>query len=131
MAYASTVAAVRQILNQGLYAVPSTGAAITGGGAIYGYCSSHAATDITGTGFFSACGANILRGGNLAKSANNVGMRPGDLLVNIESSGGVTPGRVTWHAVSASTFNQASTSASTAFVATAGFDITVSAHAST
>lgn len=131
MAYASSNAAVRLIQELGLYNVySSSGAAISDGGRTYSYCSSHAATDITATGFFSACGSP--RGyGILVKSTNNVGMNFGDLLVNIESSAGASPGRVTWHCVVGSSFNQASTSASTAWVSSAGFDVTVSAHAST
>ena len=135
MAYdaSSTGAIVRRIVDAGLYATlqpGAQGAGLTGPGGIYAYCSSNGSTVVGGsTGFFSACGAQPSSGagqGVLARSPNNVGMRQGDLLVNVESSLGVTPGRVSWHSVIASTFNQASSGASSGFIASAGFDITVS-----
>lgn len=136
-AYASSVAPLRKIIDGsaggGLYAIPSSGAGITGGGSIFGYCSSNAATDITGAGFFTACGAQPYSSTGtahpniLARHANAVGVRPGDCLLNIESSAGVTPGRATWHGVSASSFGGSTSVASS----TAGWDITVAAHAST
>jgi hypothetical protein len=128
MAYQPSVAYVRNLVQGGLYNTLSPG--ISGGGNIFSYCSSHASADIGGVaGFFTGCGAQPSSSpgqGVLAHSTNNVGMRVGDLLVNIESSAGASPGRVTWHAAKGSTFNQGSTSLSSAFAAGAGFNITVS-----
>ena len=132
MAYSSTLQAYL-IQSAGIAAVPSSGAGITGGGSIFKYCSSHSAVDITPTGFFTGCGAQPFSSSGIAhynartRSVTNIGMRPGDVLLNIESSAGASPGRVTLHAVTASTWN-GSTLNSTAF---AGYDCTVSAHAST
>jgi hypothetical protein len=130
MAYASSIAEVRKIIDAGISAIRSTGGTISGGGSVYSYCSSHGSTAVGGvTGFFAGCGAQPSSGptpGILARSTNNVGMRFGDLVVNIESSAGAAPGRVTWHAVKGSTFNQASSAASSAFHPSAGFDATVS-----
>lgn len=132
MAYSSDVQA-RVIVNAGIATVPSSGAGISGGGTIFRYCSSHAGESITGAGFFTGCGAQPYSSTGTphynvrTRSVTNIGMRPGDLLINVESSGGATPGRVTWHGVTASTWN-GSTSSSTAG---AGYDCTVSAHAST
>lgn len=130
MSYDPTVAAVRQIITGGLYDSLSTAASISHGGQIYSYCSSHSCTQAGGiTGFFAGCGAQPTSGptaGILAKSSNSVGMRFGDLLVNVESSGGASPGRVTWHCVTGSTFNQSSTAGSTTQRSGAGFDVTIS-----
>ena len=130
MAYDPATAAVRQIVDGGLFESLSTAPSISHGGNIYSYCSSHSCTQAGGiTGFFSGCGAQPTSGaaaGILARSTNNVGMRFGDLLVNVESSGGASPGRVTWHCVTGSTFNQASTAGSSAQKSGAGFDVTVS-----
>jgi len=128
MAYSPAVAAVRNLVRGGLY--DNLGGAAADGGNIYSFCSSHSAADIGGVaGFFAGCGAQPSSNagqGVLAHSTNNVGMRKGDLLINIESSAGVQPGRTTLHSVTGSTFNQGSTSASSAFAAGAGFNITVS-----
>ena len=136
MAYSNSTP-LKKMLDGGaggaLYAVPSSGAAISGGGSIFVYCSSHAATDITGTGFFTAVGANPLSSTGMLhpnvqnKHANARGVRIGDLLINVESSGGVTPGRVTWHGFNASSWGGSTATYST----TAGYDMTVAAHAST
>jgi hypothetical protein len=132
MAY-STGQQARLLVSGGIAAVPSSGAGITGGSQIFSYCSSHSAVDIVATGFFVGAGAQPYSSSGEShynvrtRSVANIGMRPGDLLVNIESSAGATPGRVSWHAVSASTWS-GSTLNSTA---NAGYDITVSAHAST
>lgn len=125
MAYAASLAEAKKILDAGIAAQPSAGAALLNGGSIFHYCSSHASADIDGTGFFTGCGAQPLSStgeptyDTLARSTNNVGMRPGDLLCNVESSGGASPGRVTWHAVIGSTF------------ASGGYDCTVSAEPTT
>jgi hypothetical protein len=128
MAYNPAVAQARNLVQGGLY--DGLGGAAADGGNIFSYCSSHSAADIGGVaGFFTGCGANPSSNpgqGSLARSTNNVGMRKGDVLINIESSAGVQPGRTTLHSVIGSTFNQASTSASSAFAAGAGFNVTVS-----
>lgn len=87
---------------------------------IYSYQSSHASTDIVATGFFSACGDG-------GRSANNVGLRPGDVVINRASTnptGGIA-GRVTMHSVIATTVNVTSTLLSSAFLSSFGFDATV------
>lgn len=137
-AYASTVAPLRKFADGGgaggLYPIPSSGAGISGGGSMFIYCSSNAATDITGTGFFTGCGAQPFSSTGtphpnvVTRHSNNVGVRPGDLVLNLESSGGATPGRATWHGVTASTWG-GSTSSSTGWPI--GYDCTVAAHAST
>jgi hypothetical protein len=131
MAYASTSAPIRKIADAGIYGRRTTDNTLMNGpGSIWAYVSSHGSTDVGGvTGFFAACGAQPSSGagqGNLARSVNNVGMAFADLVAVIESSAGAVPGRITWHAVKGSTFNQASTSASSAFTSSAGFDVTVS-----
>ena len=132
MAYSTDVQA-RVIVNAGIATVPSSGAGISGGATIYRYCSSHGAADITGAGFFTGCGAQPFSSSGpthynvRTRSVTNIGMRPGDIVINVESSAGATPGRVTLHAVTASTWN-GSTSSSTAG---AGYDCTVSAAATT
>lgn len=136
MAYtstSSTLSKLRKILDQGFYATPSSGAAITGGGNIFAYCSSHGAGDITGAGFFAGVGAQPLSSTGAphpnvqARSANNVGVRVGDLIVNIESSAGASPARVTWHAAAASTFN----GSTSVYASSAGYDVSVSVAATT
>ncbi len=125
MAYASSVASLNKILDAGIAAQPSSGAAITQGGAIYRYCSSHGATDIVAAGFFTGCGAQVRHSSGpapfelITRSPNNVGARPGDVVINIGSSAASSPGRVTMHAITASSYGSS------------GFDCTVSAHAST
>src|SRR4029077_7608018 len=118
-----------KILDAGFTASPSSGAGISGGGSIYKYCSSHSSTQMGGvTGFFTGCGAQPLSSTGtahpnvVARNLNNIGMRPGDMVVNIESSGGATPGRVSWHGVTASTFN----GSTSVYASTAGYDCTVS-----
>jgi hypothetical protein len=138
MAYVSTSAALRKVIDAGLYSGLASGANISlGGNGVFSYCSTHTSTEVIATGFFAGCGAQILPTATTSqttgtphpniwtRSGNNVGVRVGDLVCNIESSGGVTPGRVTWHAAKASTFSGSTSS----FSATAGYDITVSAAA--
>ena len=121
MAYQSSIAEARLILDAGIAEQGSSGANITKGGSIFAYCSSHAAGDITGAGFFAGAGAQVHHSSGavpydaITRSTNNVGMRPGSILMNLESSGGATPGKVSWHAVTASTYG------------TVGFNCTVSA----
>src|SRR5882672_6139401 len=121
MAYVSSAASVRMVLPSGIAIQKSSGAGISGGGALFTYISSHASSDITGvTGFFLACGAGpysstgTLHPNVVPRSPNNVGMRPGDVVMNIESSAGATPGRVTLNGVNASTFNGSTASYSSA-----------------
>lgn len=116
-----------------LYPVRSTGANISGGGQIFSYCSSHGAADITGVGFFTGVGYGPLGStGTLhpniqSKHANAAGVAVGDLLINIESSAGASPGRVTWHCFTNSTWG----GSTSIFSSTAGWDATVSVYAST
>lgn len=134
MAYQSSVADVRMILQGGIANQASSGAAISKGGSMFTYCSSHSADDITGAGFFSACGGTPRSTGGgqqhpntVARHTNNVGMRPGDIVMNVESSAGVTPGRVSLHGVKGSTFNGSTNT----WAATNGYDCTVAAAATT
>ena len=125
MAYVSTLAAVVKILDAGIAAIPSTGAGISGGNSILKYVSSHAAEDITTAGFFQGIGAQPYSSSgpppydSIGRSTNNVGARPGDILFNVESSDGATPGRASLHAITGSTLGAS------------GHDCTVGAHAST
>ena len=137
MAYATSLAVINRIVDGaagGLYAVPSSGAEISKGGSIFSYCSSHAAGDISGSvGFFTGVGAQPFSSTGSAhpnivtKHANQRGMRVGDLLVNIESSAGANPGRVTWHACISSTWGGSTATYST----TAGWNCSVSSAATT
>lgn len=129
MAYQSSVAAVRKITDCGIYGLPSTGSAISQAGALWVYQSTHASTAVTVTGFFAGCGrqpSSAISAPVLARSPNNVAMALGDIVVCAESTGGATPGRATIHTVIGSTFNQASTSGSSACVTSAGFDVSIS-----
>lgn len=134
MAYSAATATIRKVMDLGFYAPIGTATEISKGGSIWSYCSSHASSDCGAvTGFFTGCGAQPTSNpgqGTLARSSNAVGLRAGDLVVVVQSSGGNSPGLVTWHAVKNSTFNQGSTSASSAFAAGAGFDVTISSAAS-
>jgi len=105
---------------------------------VWTYRSSDAATAVNATGYFSKMGAGSRWPSSMANTTSTTGsgvlngtpgMRYGDLVLCQESSGGATPGRCTWHAVTGSTADQASTSASTGW--NTSYDITVSAHAST
>lgn len=108
MAYEAATAEARKILDSAIGQLPNAGE-ISRGGSIFAYCSSHAAGDIAGAGFFAGCGAQPYSSSgpvpfeSIARSTNNVGIRVGDVLLNIESSAGATPGTVTWHGVSGST----------------------------
>lgn len=134
MAYASTnystattAATVRKMGDGGLYSDLAAGANPSAGGQMFRYCSSHAAADIVGAGFFKGCGGQpLLSTGTahpnvVARSLNNVGMRTGDVLLNLESSGGATPGKATWHGVSASTFGGSTAT----YASSQGYDCTV------
>lgn len=124
---ATTAATVREMGGGSLYSDLAAGANPRAGGLMYRYCSSHAAADIVGTGFFKGCGGQPLSSTGtphpnvVARSQNNVGMRVGDVLLNIESSGGATPGKATWHGVSASTFGGSTAT----YASTVGYDVTV------
>jgi hypothetical protein len=113
MAYSSTNPP-RQIVHGGL-----TGAS----GGVWLYSSTHAATAATVNGFFASAGAGSRSTAN--NGAGNVGMRIGDIVIVAESTGGATPGRATLHTVTASTADQASTSASTGY--RAGYNVSISA----
>src|SRR5258705_11034670 len=92
-------------------------------GALFYYRSSDAATDVVATGYFASCGA-------LGKT-NLANMRIGDAVLVVESSLGVTPGRASWHGVTASTAHISSATPTPSSAFTQGFDVTVAAHAST
>ena len=82
---------------------------------VFSYSSTANSTDILATGFFAGCG----QGGRPA----NIGMRIGDVVLNIASTSASNPGRVTTHSVIASTANVASTIASSGW--NAAYDCTV------
>lgn len=83
MAYSSTNPA-RKILDLGF--------ASTLGGSIYSYESTHAHAAVEAANFFAGCGAG-------SPTSACVGMRVGDLVVNIaQSTAGSSA--VTWHRVS-------------------------------
>lgn len=84
MAYSSTNPA-RQITNLGL---PSTG-----GSAVFAYESTHPHASIEVASFFTGCGFGS------PSSANAIGMKVGDLVVNINVSTAGTSA-ITWHRVS-------------------------------
>lgn len=85
---------------------------------VFFYGSTHVVADVTGTGFFAACGDG-------SRSGPQVGMRVGDLLLNRSSSDAAVPGRTTIHSVIGSTFNGAgSTALSTNY--SGAYDVTVS-----
>lgn len=125
---AATAATVRMMGGGSLYSDLAAGANPRSGGPLmFSYCSSHAAADITGAGFFKGCGAAPLSStGTLhpnvgARSQNNVGIRTGDVLLNVQSSAGAAPGTVTWHGVSASTFGGSTAT----YASSQGYDCTV------
>ena len=134
MAYQSSVAELRCILQGGIANQPSSGAELMKGGSLYTYCSCHASSDITGAGFFAGVGATPRSTGGgqqnpniVARSTKNVDVRPGDVIMNIESSAGVVPGRVSLHGVNASTFNGSTNT----WAASNGYDVTVALAATT
>ena len=133
MAYLSTTASVRKIVDAGLYTGLAGHSTSVGAGSIYLYVSTHGATEIVATGFFTGAGAQpmsttgALHPNIVSRHANNIGMRVGDLLCSVESSGGTNAWRVTWHAVTGSTFG----GSTSVYGSSAGYDITVSAHAAT
>ena len=78
---------------------------------------------VADTGRWAGCG----KGGNPSSSAGYaalVGMRVGDVLLHISSSGAANPARTSLHSVLSATANQTSTTASTGFNAV--YDVTVS-----
>lgn len=136
MAYftGASTAALRMISNGGagggLYTALSS--AGNPGASIWGYNSSHSSTQVIATGFFTGVGAQPFSSSGpphpniVSRHANQVGVRAGDLLVNVESTNGATPGRVTWHCFTAPATWGGSTSI---FSSTAGWDFTASAAA--
>lgn len=84
-------------------------AGLTSGAAVFRYVSSDPSTAIQATGYFAGCGSGSPGG------SNALGMKVGDTVIAQESSAGNTPGRATLHGVSGSTWNQSSTTASTAY----------------
>jgi hypothetical protein len=108
------------------------GTEISKGNGMWVYCSSDASTQVGGvTGYFAQTGAQpSSNSGQGMLARQSLGLRGGDLMAVIQSSAGVSPGLITWHVVKGSTFNQASTSLSSAMSSGAGFDVTVSSAAS-
>jgi hypothetical protein len=76
------------------------------------YGSTHLVADIVATGFFAGCFQ-----GSRSNDASNIGLRTGDLVINRSSTSSAAPGRVTMHSVIGATANQASTTASTGWLA--------------
>jgi hypothetical protein len=112
MTYSSTNPIQRSI-DIGLTAMSSVG-----GAGLYTYSSTHNSTDILATGFFTGVGAGS-RG-----SLQDLGVRVGDILINRSSTTATPNGRVTIHQFIASSADQASTTASTGWVAS--YNMTVS-----
>lgn len=94
-----------------------TGLSPVAPGALWFYRSSDANAAVTATGYFTRCGYG-------SRSGPQVGMRVGDVVICAESSAGASPGKISMHAVTASTADQASTSASTGY--TAGYNVSLS-----
>lgn len=80
--------------------------------------TTYLTSDVSSTGFWAGYGAGS-RGGT------PVGMRLGDALMHVQSTGTAKPGFVSMHSVVASTANVASTSLSSGF--NAAYNVTVSA----
>lgn len=78
--------------------------------------TTYDSSDVTATGFWAGVGQG-------SKGSNPVGMRLGDILMHVASTGATIPGRVTMHSVIASTANVASTSASSGYGAV--YNVTV------
>ena len=97
-----------------------SGNLLSGNGAWWHYNSADAAADIQSTGYFKGVGAGGLGDGT-------VGVHVGDIIVNIESTAGATPGRVTLHSVVSSTAN----GTTSPMGSTVGFDCSVSVAATT
>lgn len=90
-----------------------------GRGGFWVYYSSDSAADVATTGYFKG----VMRGGN----GDCRGVFVSDLLCNIESTAGVTPHRVSWHAFVSSTAN----GTTSPLGSTVGFDGSVSLAATT
>ena len=118
MAYSASTPA-RKILDLGFASA----------GSVFVYQSTHTAVEVAATGFFAGCGAGGNQNYGATGAAADIGMKVGDIVIASETTSGTNPGRTTLHAVTASTANQASTTASTGY--NAAYNVTVSAHAST
>lgn len=121
---ASRLSTAPECIVQGFGHQSSTGG--TYGGAmprLFSFGSTATSTGITGTGFLAGHG----EGG---RTNRNVGLRVGDIVLHVASTDSATPGRVTFHSVIGSTWNQASTSASSAWNVNAGYDCSLSASTS-
>jgi hypothetical protein len=127
MAYSGTL---RLLLGGAIADKLSTGGISAGGANVWQDISSDAATDILGAGYYVGVMAppssspGIITG-MLARSTWFVGAKDGDPVMHIESSAGVTPGKLSWHAFKNTTYAGASTANSTAG-AGVGFNGTVS-----
>ena len=98
---------------------------LSGAGAMYFYRSSDAAATISGTtGYFKSVGVSSAGQGSLAGMP--MGVKIGDIIIAVESTGGVTPGRCSLHGVISSTANSTGVG-----VATLGYDVSVQAAATT
>lgn len=91
------------------------------------YRSSDSHEDITSTGYFAGAGfGSKMRSSDAGREK---GMKLRDVLLSVESSAGVNPGRASLHSVVASTANQASTAASTGYMTE--YNVSVSSAATT
>jgi hypothetical protein len=90
---------------------------------IFVFGSTNVSTGITGTGFLAGHG----EGG---RTSRNIGLRRGDIVLHVSSTDAGVPGKVTLHSVIGSTANVASTSASSAFTSSFGYDCTLSGSSS-
>ena len=92
-----------------------------GGPRLFEYSSSDGSTDIGNiSGYFSGQGRSF----NSSIAPNSGQLSYGDIVINRESSAGVKPQRVTFHAVNASTLNSTSTSGT--YGSTFAYDASVS-----
>lgn len=87
-----------------------------GSGAVWRYYSSDSSTQILATGYFANCGYG-------SRGSSAFQMQIGDVVMNVESSGGATPGKTNFCGAYAATANVASTVASSGY--SAGYNVTV------
>lgn len=98
----------------------------SGAGAIWLYRSGDAAGTISGTtGYFKSVGTST--DGEGSRSGMALGIKVGDVIMAVESSAGVTPGRVSLHGAISST----ATSTASGFVSSKAYDVSVQAAATT
>lgn len=92
----------------------------SGNSAMWAYVGPDDGSAVTATGYLKGVGSG-------GYGLGTVGLKVGDIFFNIESSAGVTPGRVTLHSVVASSRNASAWPVSS----TQGFDCSLSTYAST